>query len=95
MDIMLEDPGKLQNLLPKWKSKKIINADKITDIDVAGIPFDGYIILTTANGTRIKRLANWYVKHEPNVGGYIVVYEDGYTSYSPAEPFEKGNDPIS
>lgn len=29
-------------------------------------------------------------KHNPQEGGYYVVYEDGYKSYSPAEPFEKG-----
>jgi hypothetical protein len=29
-------------------------------------------------------------KHKPMPGGYYVVYDDGYTSYSPAEPFEAG-----
>lgn len=29
-------------------------------------------------------------KHEPQVGGYFVVYEDGYRSFSPAEAFEAG-----
>lgn len=29
-------------------------------------------------------------KHEPRVGGYYVVYDDGYQSWSPAEQFEKG-----
>lgn len=29
-------------------------------------------------------------KHEPKAGGYYVVYDDGYKSYSPAEPFEDG-----
>jgi hypothetical protein len=29
-------------------------------------------------------------KHGPEVGGYYVVYEDGYKSYSPAEAFEGG-----
>ncbi len=32
----------------------------------------------------------WMAKHEPQVGGYYVVYEDGYTSFSPADAFEKG-----
>lgn len=32
-----------------------------------------------------------YIKqHKPYVGGYFVVYEDGYRSFSPAEPFENG-----
>lgn len=33
---------------------------------------------------------DWLLKHEPDVGGYFVVYEDGYRSYSPAAAFEAG-----
>lgn len=33
---------------------------------------------------------NYMKKHKPYVGGYFVVYEDGYHSFSPAEPFENG-----
>jgi hypothetical protein len=29
-------------------------------------------------------------KHKPAVGGYFVVYEDGYESFSPAKAFEEG-----
>jgi hypothetical protein len=29
-------------------------------------------------------------KHKPEVGGYYVVYKDGYKSFSPAEAFEEG-----
>jgi hypothetical protein len=29
-------------------------------------------------------------KHAPEVGGYYVVYADGYKSYSPAKAFEDG-----
>ena len=29
-------------------------------------------------------------KHNPQVGGYYVVYQDGYKSFSPAEAFEDG-----
>ena len=29
-------------------------------------------------------------KHNPQVGGYYVVYKDGYKSFSPAEAFEDG-----
>jgi len=30
------------------------------------------------------------VKHDPQPGGYYVVYKDGYQSFSPAETFEDG-----
>ena len=33
---------------------------------------------------------NWYRKHDPEDGGYYVIYEDGYASYSPAKAFEAG-----
>ncbi len=29
-------------------------------------------------------------KHDPQPGGYFVVYDDGYESFSPAAPFEAG-----
>ncbi|MGF6308568.1 hypothetical protein ABIB82_002205 [Bradyrhizobium sp. i1.8.4] len=33
-------------------------------------------------------------KHNPQVGGYYVVYEDGYKSFSPADAFEGGHSRI-
>lgn len=33
---------------------------------------------------------DWYMKHKPQIGGYYVVYKDGYKSYSPAQAFEEG-----
>ena len=32
----------------------------------------------------------YYEKHRPEPGGYYVVYDDGYKSYSPAKAFEDG-----
>jgi hypothetical protein len=32
----------------------------------------------------------YMLKHKPQVGGYYVQYEDGYKSWSPAQPFEQG-----
>lgn len=32
----------------------------------------------------------WMNKRRPQVGGYYVVYTDGYASYSPAKAFEDG-----
>ncbi len=32
----------------------------------------------------------YFNKHKPQVGGYYVVYDDGYKSYSPAKAFEEG-----
>ena len=35
-------------------------------------------------------LGTWLDKHNPAVGGYYVVYKDGYESFSPAQAFEEG-----
>lgn len=37
----------------------------------------------------------YILRHHPEAGGYFVVYEDGYQSYSPAGPFEAGYSLIS
>lgn len=34
--------------------------------------------------------AEYVIKHKPEQGGYYVVYDDGYKSYSPATAFEEG-----
>ena len=34
--------------------------------------------------------AEFVTKHKPQAGGYFVVYDDGYKSYSPAAAFESG-----
>jgi hypothetical protein len=38
---------------------------------------------------------DWYRKHKPESGGYFVVYDDGYESYSPAKAFEDGYTRVS
>lgn len=34
--------------------------------------------------------AEYMAKHKPTVGGYFVLYVDGYQSFSPAQAFEEG-----
>ena len=33
---------------------------------------------------------DYMTRHNPQIGGYFVVYQDGYKSYSPQKPFEEG-----
>lgn len=58
----------------------------------ASAAFQGAHLLHTATPAAqpIPVTAEWYRKHAPQVGGYYVVYADGYTSYSPARAFEAG-----
>lgn len=75
--------------LPKYRSHKKVWAVKIADIvnDSDG----GATITPLEEGyTPFKVDAAYIKKHEPEVGGYYVVYEDGYKSWSPAKAFEAG-----
>lgn len=82
--------------MPKYQSHKTVHALKIASIavdhgadqtgtdDVMTItPEDeGYAPFTVPHA--------YVVKHNPQPGGYYVVYEDGYCSFSPAAAFESG-----
>ena len=82
--------------MPRYKCHKQVWALKIADIteptDEAGesrtiVPADGRYAPFVVDGEYIK-------KHKPEVGGYYVVYEDGYKSFSPAKAFEAGYSPV-
>jgi hypothetical protein len=81
--------------MPKYKSHKTVWALKISDVKGDGEgenrETDGSAILVTEPGfAPIKVDADYVSKHNPRAGGYYVVYEDGYKSWSPAEAFEAG-----
>lgn len=82
-------------LWPKYRSHKEVWALKIAEIvaPVGGddarliVPWDSRYAPFQVDGLYMTR-------HQPVVGGYVVVYADGYRSFSPAEAFEQGNTPI-
>ena len=85
--------------MPKYKSHKEVWALKIKeiafDIDEAKKEYresDGSAMITPTEERygRFKVDATYIRKHQPQIGGYYVVYEDGYKSFSPAKAFEKG-----
>jgi hypothetical protein len=85
--------------LPLWKSHKKVRAVKIKSV-----VFDWELARAedreTDGGATItpeepgifpfKVNRNYVNKHDPTAGGYYVLYEDGYESWSPAEAFESG-----
>jgi cytochrome oxidase assembly protein ShyY1 len=88
-----------QREMPKYQSHKKVWALKIAkidrDIDAAKEQereTDGSAIITPADeGYGAFTVDGQYMhKHNPQVGGYYVVYQDGYKSFSPAEAFEDG-----
>ena len=71
-------------ILPQWQCHKKVKASKIK-----AITRDTVTQLHLEAGT-IYVSYDYDVKHNPEPGGYYVVYEDGYTSFSPQEAFESG-----
>jgi hypothetical protein len=80
--------------LPRWRCHKEVWASKIigiTDPTKPGNETDGSRLLNIQGPYALLRVdAEWIRKHNPEVGGYYVVYKDGYKSYSPAQAFEEG-----
>lgn len=53
-------------------------------------PLKTFIVPEEAGFAPVEISQSYLEKHQPCVGGYYVVYEDGYLSFSPAEAFESG-----
>jgi hypothetical protein len=71
--------------MPRYECHKKVWALKIIGISLEGeLAFDGGLFAP------ISMEKDWLDKHNPEVGGYYVVYEDGYKSFSPAKAFESG-----
>jgi len=86
--------------MPKYKCHKTVRAFKIKNIepscgdDVAGPnqECDGGRIITAEENSlwKVKVDFEYVRKNNPQIGGYLVLYNDGYISFSPSEPFESG-----
>jgi hypothetical protein len=78
--------------MPRYKCHKEVWALKIKQIDVkADTAPLGAIITPEEDGYTPFFVDVVYMKkHMPVVGGYYVVYQDGYKSFSPAKAFEGG-----
>jgi hypothetical protein len=73
--------------LPKYKCHKEVRAAKIET--VMGLKY-GAAMLYFADLPEIRVSREYYEKHRPVPGGYFVVYDEGYQSFSPAKAFEDG-----
>lgn len=81
--------------LPRYRCHKEVWALKIKSVENPTRPgdeSDGSRIITPEDGRYAPfRVDHDYVrKHNPQPGGYYVVYADGYKSWSPAKAFEDG-----
>lgn len=74
--------------LSKYKCHKIVQAGKVVNFDINN---EGDHFLTLEGIGKPVFVTNAYMhKHQPELGGYYVLYEDGYESFSPAKAFENG-----
>lgn len=69
--------------LLNYRCHKEVQAAKIL-----GISITGELAFGVGNFKLMDRA--WLDKHNPEVGGYYVLYADGYESFSPAKAFEDG-----
>lgn len=81
--------------MPRYRCHKEVWALKIKEVldpTQAGSESDGsrIIVPSEARFTPLKVNHDFVRKHNPEPGGYYVVYKDGYASFSPAEAFEEG-----
>jgi len=78
--------------MPKYQSHKQVWAMKIKALEP--LPDGGLRITPEEEGYGTfdvdKQFVPLHDPARPSVGWYYVVYEDGYKSFSPAEPFEQG-----
>lgn len=79
--------------MPKYRCHKEVWALKIKDVQIE----DGQCLLSFEEPgyAPIDVGGKWYDRHQPEQGGYYVVYKDGYKSYSPSEAFEDGYTRVS
>lgn len=93
---VMEPEDNVGREMPRYQCHKKVWALKIAGIvPMRGTPDqenDGSAMITPVEDGfgRFGVDYSYMSKHKPQVGGYYIVYEDGYESYSPAEAFEAG-----
>jgi hypothetical protein len=81
--------GQAMAQMPKYRCHKEVWALKIERVDW-GSESSGWLFPADKTFAPIEVSREWFAKHQPASGGYYVTYQDGYTSFSPADAFESG-----
>ena len=74
--------------IPRYQSHKVVRAAKIIGVKQVGAGKGAILGLDCDISVGVNE--EWLFKHSPYVGGYFVVYEDGYQSFSPADALDNG-----
>lgn len=88
------------DLLPSWKRTTPIRAAKITAVfsPVEALPFEWLLLVEIGDGSTSVSIhigvhTDWYVRHKPDVGGYVIE-TSGLLTYSDADSFEENHSMI-
>ena len=79
--------------MKKYVSHKVVEAAKIHEAnEVNGATSGGYRLVVGDKKEVVMVPANFYARGGPFEDdlGYLVVYADGYKSWTPSKPFEEG-----
>jgi hypothetical protein len=78
--------------LPAYECHKKVKAAKIVSVNPSGCDSKPCKMTVEVDGAEheLDVQVAYMLKHQPQAGGYFVVYQDGYESYSPASAFENG-----
>ncbi len=101
MDALLDEGAQVPkgSGLPFYQCHKKVQAAKIKAVaaNYVGSVLENATIVFESGATPVTVDAAWISRHSPSMGGYYILYADGYSSYSPAHAFEGGytriNDP--
>jgi hypothetical protein len=79
-------------MYPLYQCHKFVHALKIRNVAQVIDGFNSHyeLIPEDEQYDPVVITEEWKTKHDPQPGGYYVVYDDGYTSFSPAQAFEDG-----
>lgn len=97
--IQMTDPKPVQSdvdptSMKEYRCHKIVRAAKINAVDGRRVwvyvAADPSLPADTLSIGAFDAPDDWIAKHRPEAGMYLVIYEDGYRSVSPAAAFESG-----
>lgn len=86
--------------MKRWQCHKVVSAARILSITRTREDGARLLLLATEHlepGSHdlVEVTPEWIDQRSAYAGGYYIVYDDGYTSYSPAPPFEAGYTPLT
>ena len=74
---------------PRYRCHKYVEALLIAEVNVDAASIV-WMVPDNRSFPEFSVDSDFVMKHRPEPGGYFLRYDDGYESWSPADPFEAG-----